>query len=688
MDREISYLGAIPELDTVLYGQRNAMLALGYLAQAVLGTSTLFDGLLCTASGLGVSVAPGSVLQLEVIDTSPYSDIAASSDPVVKQGINTAPTVFQTPAPATPGQSVIYVVAGAFLESDTNDTVIPYFNAANMNAPQAGPGNSGASQPTRRQQRCDLRVYAGAPAASPVAPGVDAGYQELWVITVPAGVTAVTPQMITQANSAPFIGTKLPGLAPLLSPAFQGAPTAPAPAAGDRSSRIPTTAWVGGELVAGKVGYQGTAAGTVATNVGAKISSWEDLVADYAADPTGAADSTAAINAFFAGTMAERKLGRLPSGHFKVTGPQLVIDLEAVAQSGIMYQGAGANSTIIDVTACTASPQVIIKCSSNAAFYSTFSGIGFETNTAGVGLQIGQDFNSGANAFPDAMNFFLFEQMTVENAGTGAALKVNGVLNSIVNIIANGPGTGTGTAYEIAGAQFSTFGGGSGNCATGIHFVDQGAYGCEFIGFDNELSTNCIICDSANQGNNTWLGGQYQWTAGQSPVILNACGGVQIFVGGNPATGIPSITGAAAGHGTWIGYGIGGLTLGSVLIAPAAADAAVVVNAPVGYGGYQNFLRANSIMWQVGFDNVNNYQVVRYSETGAPVDTPLAIVQATGEVLVNKLAVAGNFGTNGMGAIAPPVISGGSRTTNTAQVVASIINCLTAYGLATDTTTA
>ncbi len=61
MDRILVYPGSIP-LDTdLLNTNRNGMIALGYLAQAVLGTGTVVDGLVCSPTipaSLSVTVGP------------------------------------------------------------------------------------------------------------------------------------------------------------------------------------------------------------------------------------------------------------------------------------------------------------------------------------------------------------------------------------------------------------------------------------------------------------------------------------------------------------------------------------------------------------------------------------------------------------------------------------------------------
>ena len=63
MDRILVYPGSIP-LDTdILNTNRNSMVALGYLAQAILGTGTIVDGLACSPTApasLTVSVGPAA----------------------------------------------------------------------------------------------------------------------------------------------------------------------------------------------------------------------------------------------------------------------------------------------------------------------------------------------------------------------------------------------------------------------------------------------------------------------------------------------------------------------------------------------------------------------------------------------------------------------------------------------------
>lgn len=220
MHRILVYPGSIP-LDTdILNTNRNSMLALGYLAQAVLGGNTVVDGLACsptTPASMTVTVGPGSITQLSVVDTLAYGSLPADmADPLVKLGINLAATSFTVLAPTTSGQAVNYLIQAALLEADTNPVVLPYYNAANPAQPYSGPNNQGTAQNTSRVQRVQLQLKAGAPAnsGSQVTPPIDNGWVGLYVVTVAYGQTAIGAASITALPTAPFLSWKLPALRP------------------------------------------------------------------------------------------------------------------------------------------------------------------------------------------------------------------------------------------------------------------------------------------------------------------------------------------------------------------------------------------------------------------------------------------------------------------------------------------
>ncbi|GAB0116888.1 glycine-rich domain-containing protein [Acidisoma sp. 7E03] len=220
MDRQIVYPGAIP-LDTdFLSLNRAAMVAIGTLARAVLGTTTVADGLACqptTPASLTVTVGAGSITALGPVDSLSYGSLGAdTTHQVVRIGINLDPTSFTLTPPPTPGQSITYLIEAAFDEEDAGPVVLPYVNAANPSQPYSGPDNSGTSQNTQRIQRVQLQLKAGAAAntGSQTAPAVDAGWSGLYLITVNNGQTAITAAQIATHPAAPFLSYKLPRLTP------------------------------------------------------------------------------------------------------------------------------------------------------------------------------------------------------------------------------------------------------------------------------------------------------------------------------------------------------------------------------------------------------------------------------------------------------------------------------------------
>ncbi|MGI4796790.1 MAG: glycine-rich domain-containing protein [Janthinobacterium lividum] len=216
MDRTIIYPGALPLETDLLSAQRSAMVAIGHLAQATVGSATVVSGLACTpASGsLGVVVGPGSIFQMTTTDQNAFSSLAANSDALVKMGINTTATTFGLTAPTVAGQTISYLLEAAFLELDDTNTVLPYYNASAPALPFSGPGGAGGSQPTRRRQTCQLQLKAGVAAATgtQALPATDAGWVGLYRVDVNYGATGIATTDISTVPGAPFVGPKLPAI--------------------------------------------------------------------------------------------------------------------------------------------------------------------------------------------------------------------------------------------------------------------------------------------------------------------------------------------------------------------------------------------------------------------------------------------------------------------------------------------
>lgn len=217
MKRIVVYPGEIPTDAMFLSTNQNTMVGSGFLAQALLGTATLVDGLACTPTtpaSLSVLVGPGSIYAQESLEATSYGSLPAdTTDQIVKQGIILGNTTFSCPAPTTSGQSRVYLVQAQYADVDGGSTVLPYYNASNPSVPYSGPSNSGVAQNTIRDGVCVLSLKTGVAATtgSQVTPTPDAGYTGLWAITVANGATTITSGNIAAAPGAPFIGTKLTG---------------------------------------------------------------------------------------------------------------------------------------------------------------------------------------------------------------------------------------------------------------------------------------------------------------------------------------------------------------------------------------------------------------------------------------------------------------------------------------------
>jgi hypothetical protein len=214
-DRVITYAGSIPLETDILRSNKFAMMGIAKLAAAMLGTSTIVNGLACvptTPASLTVNVNPGEIYSLVNVDSNAYSSIPAdTTHQIVKQGIQLDIVTPGCPAPGTAGFSINYLIQVAYQDTDTDLTALPYYNASNPTQAWSGPNNSGTAQATTRKGVVTLSAKAGVAATtgSQTTPAPDAGYTGLWVVTVANGQTQITSANITQAANAPILPTDL-----------------------------------------------------------------------------------------------------------------------------------------------------------------------------------------------------------------------------------------------------------------------------------------------------------------------------------------------------------------------------------------------------------------------------------------------------------------------------------------------
>jgi hypothetical protein len=214
MKRQTVYAGQVPLETDLLLTNKNVLTAIGHVLQDMLGTSTLFSGLACVPTapaGMTVNVNPGRAYSLQAIDTGAWSSLSADAHQIMKQGILLDAQNFSCPAPGTAGFSINYLIQGAFQEVDTGSTVLPYYNASNPSQAYNGPNGTGTSQTTARDNTVQLQLKAGVAATtgSQITPTPDAGFNGLWVVTVPFGASTITSANISQYSGAPFLTASL-----------------------------------------------------------------------------------------------------------------------------------------------------------------------------------------------------------------------------------------------------------------------------------------------------------------------------------------------------------------------------------------------------------------------------------------------------------------------------------------------
>lgn len=213
MDRATVYNGEELIETDILNGNKFAMIGLAKLAQAVLGTAPVLQGLACTpGTGLTAAIAAGQVYQMAAVDATPYSSLGADARQVLKQGILADPIALPVPAPGTAGKSINYLVQVQFQEVDTGALVLPFYNASNPAIPYSGPGGLGTSSMTIRSGKCAVQVKAGAMAntGSQVTPAADAGWIGAYSVQVDYGMTTVPAPNIAMVAGAPFLTLALP----------------------------------------------------------------------------------------------------------------------------------------------------------------------------------------------------------------------------------------------------------------------------------------------------------------------------------------------------------------------------------------------------------------------------------------------------------------------------------------------
>lgn len=214
MDRVVVYPNALPRALDVLRSGQYAMTGLAKLAEATLGTSPIVDGLTCTPTNpasLTVNIAPGQVYQQGNLELTAISSLQADGTQLQKQGLLLATTQLTFAPTLGVGQSACYLIQVQYADSDTGQTPLNFYNAANPKVPLVGPTGNGEKSVTIRAGAVGFAIKPGTPTNGiPSAPTPDAGYVGLFVVTLSYNQTQIQAGNIAPYAAAPVIPEKLP----------------------------------------------------------------------------------------------------------------------------------------------------------------------------------------------------------------------------------------------------------------------------------------------------------------------------------------------------------------------------------------------------------------------------------------------------------------------------------------------
>jgi hypothetical protein len=197
------------------------------------------------------------------------------------------------------------------------------------------------------------------------------------------------------------------------------------------------------------------------------------------------------------------------------------------------------------------------------------------------------------------------------------------------------------------------------------------------------MVNECIVIDEANVANNTWVGGQFEWSSGGAAINATA-GNNNRVVGANFASaGEIAINSIGV-----VIYGSRGATgtetLGGLNVSPLAGDGAVSIDSVMAHAAEVLFKQAGVARWGIVRDTSANLLFNRYNAAGALLGTAAWFEPTAGVFNIGALSAAG-VGFFGSGVSTTRPIVTGSRGGNTA--LASMLSAMATLGLITDNTT-
>lgn len=289
------------------------------------------------------------------------------------------------------------------------------------------------------------------------------------------------------------------------------------------------------------IGYKRQNINTVATSVEDRLNEPYISVTEFGAVGDNSTSCDAAVAFAFSAALSSGKPLYFPEGTYKFTTTSTTNwDLTGYEQQGITIFGANSGRTILTFPNVTAS--IALQIFASTDFYDvTIADLQITGAMAGALVVIGR------NDFSDPLNTSTFSNLIILNSFNNAAaeaLRLNYVLNSNFigcrgNCFADGLGTNVGIALRCRQTEFCTFTNGSyGNADYGVQFTDGFSFGNVFLGTDHENVDYCVSTETANSGNNTFVGGQFSlWVSAAFRTTASLSTNAITVINGNYSNG-------------------------------------------------------------------------------------------------------------------------------------------------------
>lgn len=329
------------------------------------------------------------------------------------------------------------------------------------------------------------------------------------------------------------------------------------------------------------------------------------IATNYGCIGDGVTDNTACFNAWFNAIVSTQNvIGYIPPGNYVVKS-SLTWDISK-ANGGII-QGAGVRNTWLtfQLPANTPNALLINTAANGVAYYWALRDIAITSAATYGTLTFGR--NSTFN-YPDYIYNFNLLNVAVVNTNNAlgsqpAAVTINGLFASQLNIYANASTTSSGTGIKYSNGGSNLITGSIYNAYQGIYLTGTSVKSSTFQTSDIELVSVSLVIDNAGVQKNVFSGGY--WVGGSSTGVVQATAGTNNMIQNvflQPATGTsPTFSGMTGLHVSVAG----GCTAPSTFTYAAAAGTTI----PASGTAVANPVPCKALLWISGAGWLNTLTI-------------------------------------------------------------------------------